>query len=128
MALRENGETLSWLWIGIDRYPPSSKTIVGFIGGLMSGMGSLMREGGVGGWGGVPILENAPVFWMNLARAAIPLLVPKRTGRDRCLDAFSSILLCWLYLGQSIRMWDLVSSVSLSHGHVVGSGDNGRKN
>ena len=94
----------------------------------MSGTGSFGREGGVGGWGGVPVLENAPDFWMNLARAVIPLTVPRRTGMERCLEAFTSILLCSSYLGQSIRMWDLVSSVSLSHGQDVGSGDRGRKN
>ena len=113
------------VWLGNERYPPSSKTTVGSLGGLMSGIGSLVREGAVGGWGGVPVLEKAPDFGMNFARAEIPLLVPRRTGRDICLDTFSSILLCSSYLGQSSRMWDLVSSVSLSHGHVVGSGDRG---
>ena len=94
----------------------------------MSGIGSFMREGGVWGWGGVPVLENAPDFWMNLARAVIPLVVPRRTGIERCLDAFSSIPLCSSYLGQSTRMCVLVSRVSLSHGQDVGSGDRGRKN
>ena len=29
VALLESGETLSWLWRVIGRYPPSSKTMVG---------------------------------------------------------------------------------------------------
>ena len=76
---------------------------------------------------GSPVLENAPDLWMNLARAAIPLWVPRRTGRARCLEAFLRILRCCSYLGHSLSIWFLVSVVSLSHGQVEGSGDRGIK-
>lgn len=76
--------------------------------------------------GGVPVLVKAPDNWINLARAVIPLAVPRIIGRDMWDDAFSSILRCWLYLGQSRRICVLVSSVSSSQGQDVGSGDVGR--
>lgn len=43
------------------------------------------------------------------------------------LDAVLSMFRCCVYLGHSLRMWVLVSRVWLSHGHVSGSGERGRK-
>ena len=40
---REQGGSLTWMWVGSVDYPPSSKTMVGLFGGLMSGTGSFMR-------------------------------------------------------------------------------------
>jgi hypothetical protein len=53
------------------------------------------------------------------------VLVPRMSGRTKFADASTSILRCWLYLGQSLRMWFLVSGVALSQGQVDGSGDSG---
>jgi hypothetical protein len=92
----------------------------------MSGMGSLINVGGVVGIAVFPVLEKAPDFWMKSARAAMPLLVPRIVGRTMYLDAFFSIFRCWSYLGHSLRIWLLVSMVSLSHGQVIGSGDRGK--
>ena len=71
---------------------------------------------------------EAAVFCINLASAAMPLLVPRRTERARCFDAFLRILRWCSYLGKSIKMWLLDPRVLLSHGHDVGSGDRGMKN
>ena len=57
--------------------------------------------------GRVPVLEKAPDFWINSARADMPLGVPRMTGRARCLDAFLRIFLCWSYLGHSVSIWFL---------------------
>ena len=77
----------------------------------------------------VPSLVKALDLLINSARAAMPSFVPRRTDRVRDLEAFSRILRCWEYLVQSRRMWFLVSIVSSSssQGHVMGSGERGRK-
>jgi hypothetical protein len=75
----------------------------------------------------VPVLEKAPDFCINSARAEIPFLVPRISGRAMYLDVFCRIFRCWLYLGHSASMWFLVSRVSLSQGHAVGSGESGKK-
>lgn len=93
----------------------------------MIGIGSLMKDGGWGMVGGAPVLVKAPDFCINFASAEMPFSVPRRTGRDRYGDAFSRILRYWLYLGQSRRMWVLVSSISSSQEQCVGSGDEGKK-
>jgi hypothetical protein len=64
----------------------------------MSGMGSLVKEGGCGVLGDAPVLENAPDFWMSRAMAAMPLFVPRISGRVRYLEAraFLRIFRCWL--------------------------------
>ena len=77
--------------------------------------------------GGLPVLEKAPVLVMNSARAEMPLVVPRTTGRERCLEAFLSIFLWWVYLGHSVRMWFLVSRMVLSQGQLIGSGERGRR-
>ena len=100
-------------------YPPSSSSS----SCSMLGSGSFSMRGAVGLVWGVPVLENAPDFIRNSDRASIPSLVPRRSDRDRALEALTSILRCRLYLGQSRRMWFLVSIISLSHGHVLGSGE-----
>lgn len=74
--------------------PPSSKTRVGSTAGFKIGIGSSMREGGFGLLGRFPVLENAPDFRMNSERAEMPFLVPRMTGRERCLEAFLRIFLC----------------------------------
>jgi hypothetical protein len=51
-----------------------------------------------------PVLEKAPDFFKNLARASIPLFEPKITGREIYLNAFLRIWQCSLYLGHSVRM------------------------
>ena len=95
---------------------------------LMSGIGSLSRVGGWGATGGVPVLEKAPDFAMNSVRAVMPSFVPRMTGRAIDLEALVRMLRCWLYRGHSLRICSLDSGVSSSHGHVVGSGERGRKN
>ena len=110
-----------------DDQPPSSKTRVGSTAGLRIGIGSFSSEGGCGLLGRVPVLEKAPDLKMNLARAVMPLMVPRMNGRERCLEAFLRIFQCWSYLGQSISMWFLDSRVVLSQGQVMGLGDKGRK-
>ena len=78
-----------------------------------------MRGGGTGAW--CAIFQNAPDFIKNSDRAAIPSLVPRRTGM-RDLKAFISILRWWLYLGHFRSIWFLVSRVALvSQGQVLGS-------
>ena len=76
---------------------------------------------------GAPVLEKAPDFRMNLARAEMPFLEPRIVGRNRCFDAFSRTSLNWVYLGQSCMTCALDSGVRLSHGQVWGSGELGRK-
>ena len=77
--------------------------------------------------GGEPVLENVPDLIRNSERASIPCLEPRITDSVRDLEAFTSMLWCWLYIGQSLKMWFLVSSKSLSQGQEFGSGDRGRK-
>ena len=100
-------------------YPPSSSSNSCSI----LGSGSFSMRGTVGLVRGAPVLENAPDFIRNSDRASIPSLVLRRSDRDRALEALTSILRCRVYLGQSRRMWFLVSVISLSHGHELGSGD-----
>ena len=69
---------------------------------------------------------NAPDFCMNSARAVMPSLVPRISGRAMSLDTSFRISRCWANLGHSWRMCDLVSRVPASQGHDVGSGDSGR--
>ena len=104
-------------------YPPSSSSS----SCSMLGSGSFSMRGVVGLVWGVPVLENAPDFIKNSDRASIPSLVPRSSDRARALEALTSILQCRLYLGQSRRMWFLVSIISSLHGHELGSGDWGRK-
>lgn len=80
----------------------------------MIGTGSFSKEGGRGGLGGSPVLEKALDLRMISARATIPLLVPRITGRAMYLDTFVRILWCWAYLGQSLSMWLYVSVVLMS--------------
>ena len=101
--------------------------MTGFSSWFRSGIGSFSRVGGVGSVGGGPVLENAPDFCMNSVSAFMPLGVPSISGRVTSADAFLRISLWWLYLGQSLMMCSLVSGVSLSQGHVVGSGARGKK-
>ena len=104
-------------------YPPSSSSS----SCSMLGSSSFSMRGAVGLVWGVPVLENVPDFIRNSDRASIPSFVPRRTDKERAIEAFTSILRCWLSLGQLRRMWFLVSVISLSHGHELGSGDWGRK-
>ena len=96
-------------------------------GSSMLGSGSSRGLGAVGVGVGEPNPENAPDFDMNSARAAIPVAVPRSSDRARFLEALVSTLRWELYLGQSLMMWFLDSMVKSSHGHVMGSGDRGRK-
>ena len=83
---------------------------------------------GGGGFVGIdPVLVKAGAFLRNSDSASIPSLVPRSSGRERILEAFFRMFRCWLYLGHSVMMWFLSSRVTLSQGHVVGSGDRGRK-
>ena len=88
--------------------------------------GSFSKLGAWGGFGGCPFLVNAPDLWMNSERADMPSLVPRISGRAMSLDTVSRISRCWVNLGHSWRMCDLVSRVPASQGHDVGSGDSGR--
>ena len=128
------GRLLGWEVVGVRGsrvlfagQPPSSLIMTGLISRLGSGMGSFSKDGARGGVGRAPVLEKAPDFWRKSARAFMPLFEPSRTGRERCFEAVVRIFRCWLYLGHSVRMCVLVSGVALSHGHVFGSGDRGRK-
>ena len=77
----------------------------------------------------MPSLVKVLDLLMNSASAVMPSFEPRRTDRVRDLEAFSRMLQCWEYLVQSWRMWFLVSIVSSSssQGHVMGSGERGRK-
>ena len=77
----------------------------------------------------MPSLVKVLDLLMNSASAVMPSFEPRRTDRVRDLEAFSRMLRCWEYLVQSWRMWFLVSIVSSSssQGHVMGSGERGRK-
>ena len=66
--------------------------------------------------GGLPVLEKAPDLIMKSVRAEMPLVVPRSTGSERCLEAFLSIFLWLVYLGHSVSMWFLDSRVVLSQG------------
>lgn len=89
----------------------------------MSGSGSLSKRGIVGLATGVPVLEKAPDFIRNSESAAMPSLVPSKDARERPLEALAKSFRCRWYLGQSLRMWFLVSRMSPSQGQVVGSAD-----
>jgi len=75
----------------------------------------------------VPDLVKAADFLRKSESASTPSLVPRITGRAIVLDTFSRMSRCCVNLVHSRRMCSLVSSVSLSQGQVVGSGDRGRK-
>ena len=64
--------------------------------------------------------ENAPDLSRKLESTVMPFLEPSRNESDRELEAFARILRCWVYLGQSLKMRDLVSVMLISHGHRMG--------
>ena len=66
--------------------------------------GSLSKVGGGGLVGIDPVLVKAADFLRNSDSASIPSLVPRSSGRERILDAFSRMLRYWLYLGHSVMM------------------------
>ena len=72
---------------------------------------------------------KATDFLRKFESAVIPSRArePRISGRAMGLDASSSMCRCCANLGHSRRMCSLVSSVVLSQGQVIGSGDRGRK-
>ena len=114
------------MWcVYVGGYPPSFCLN---LGSSLLGCSGLFSYVGGGPLVGVnPVLVNAVDFCRNSVSASMPFLVPRISGRDRLFETFSRMLRCWLYLGHSSRMWDLVSRVLLLHGQVFGSGDRGRK-
>ena len=73
-----------------------------------------------------PVLVKAADFLRKSESAAIPSREPRISGRAMVLDTFSRMSRCCANLGHSRRMCSLVSSVVLSQGQVIGSGDRGR--
>lgn len=70
---------------------------------------------------------KAADFLRKFESAVIPSREPRISGRAMGLDASSSMCRCCANLGHSRRMCSLVSSVVLSQGQAIGSGDRGRK-
>ena len=103
-------------------HPPSSCVSNG---SSLSGSGSLVNLGMSGGTGVSPVLVKAPDLRMNSARAEMPSLVPRMVERASPRETFVRMFRCRSYLGQSLMMWFLDSTVSLSQGHVDGSGESG---
>ena len=81
----------------------------------MFGSGSLVM---------LSILVKVPDLLINFARAATLEGVPCMTEKVMDLEALRRIMCqCWAYLGHPLRMWFLVSTMSSSHGHDIGSGE-----
>ena len=78
------------------------------------------------GWSSGDGIVKAVAFCRTFDSASIPSLEPRIEGMAMLLDTFSSMSLCCANLGHSLRMCSLVSSVSLSQGQVVRSGERGR--
>ena len=93
----------------------------------MIGSGSSRGLGGIASGMGVAVLEKAPDLLKNSARAEIPLSVPRSSDSARDLDALVRMFRCCAYLVHSLMIWFLDSRVSSSQGHVIGSGERGRK-
>ena len=76
---------------------------------------------------GVPDLVNTPDFLRKDISATIPFLVPRISVRTIVGDVLCRMWRCWVYLGHLWMMCSLVWNVWLSHGHVVGLLEFGRK-
>ena len=67
-----------------------------------------------GAIGIAPVQVKALDLEINSDGATIPSLVPRMVERAKPLEAFIRMLQCRSYLGQSLRMWFLDSSLVIT--------------